>query len=265
MIPSMVMITSPFTQSVTSPPFSNGMPGFDTNSVLSYSILQTLGLGEGLSNTPLQGSMGGTSSPYNAFNYGGGHIPPLSPSLDGAHQHSIGMNVNYSSFGAGSQGIPSYNMLVGSKPFSLFNTFGNNTFSSVIFLVMGNLGYGQQNPMQGTIPAQGENLGIPSSQGPRNPWQGSIPLSGMLTRRNPFHSQWNPEQGSTPMPVRSAGGNPSQNPWNVMQAQPFTSYYGSQSMTPQQAQNPYTSHGHGYFHNPSQQPNFPGNLVPSKL
>jgi hypothetical protein len=39
--------------------------------------------------------------------------------------------------------------------------------------------------MQGTIPAQGENLGIPSSQGPWNPWQGSVPSSGMSTRGNP--------------------------------------------------------------------------------
>jgi hypothetical protein len=72
----------------TGPPFSYGMPGFDTNSVLSYSTLQTLGLGAGSSNAPLQGSMGGTSAPYNAFPYGGGHIPPSSPSLGGAHQHT---------------------------------------------------------------------------------------------------------------------------------------------------------------------------------
>jgi hypothetical protein len=58
------------------------------------------------------------------------------------------------------------------------------------------------------------------------------------------------------MPIRSAGGNPSQNPWNVMQAQPFTSYYGSQPMTYQQVQNPYAGHDHGYYQNPGQQPNF---------
>jgi hypothetical protein len=78
----------------------------------------------------------------------------------------------------------------------------------------------------------------------------------MLTGGNPFHSQWNPEQGSIPMPVGSAGGNPSQNPWNVMEAHPFMSYYGSQSMMSQQAQNPYASHDHGYYQNPSQQPKF---------
>jgi hypothetical protein len=110
LIPSMAGITAPFTQSATGPPFSYGMPGFDTNSVLSYSTLQNLGLGAGSSNAPLQGSMGGTSTPYNAFPYGGGHIPPSSPSLGSAHQHSAGPNINYSSFGAGSQGIPSYSM-----------------------------------------------------------------------------------------------------------------------------------------------------------
>jgi hypothetical protein len=51
---------------------------------------------------------------------GGGHIPPSSPSLEAAHQHSAGPNVNYSSFGAGSQGLPSYSMPVGSMLFSLF-------------------------------------------------------------------------------------------------------------------------------------------------
>jgi hypothetical protein len=70
LIPSMAVITAPFTQSATGPPFSYGMPSFDTNSVLSYSTLQTMGLGVGSSNTPLQGSMGGTTTPYNAFPYG---------------------------------------------------------------------------------------------------------------------------------------------------------------------------------------------------
>jgi hypothetical protein len=120
LILSMVAITAPFTQSATGPPFSYGMPGFGMSTVLSYSTLQTLGLGAGSSNAPLQGSMGGTSSPYNAFPYRGGHIPPSSPSLDGAHQHSTGLNINYSSFGAGSQGLPSYSMPVGLTPFSLF-------------------------------------------------------------------------------------------------------------------------------------------------
>jgi hypothetical protein len=85
MILSMAVITAPFTQSVTGPPFSYGMPGFGTSTILSYSTLQTIGLEEGRSNDPLQGSMGGTSSPYNAFPYGGGHIPPSSPSLGRAH------------------------------------------------------------------------------------------------------------------------------------------------------------------------------------
>jgi hypothetical protein len=85
-IPSMAMITAPFMQSATGPPFSYGMPKFDTNLVLSYSTLQIMGLGAGRSNAPLQGSMGGASSPYNSFPYGGGHIPLSSPSLGGASQ-----------------------------------------------------------------------------------------------------------------------------------------------------------------------------------
>jgi hypothetical protein len=97
--------------------------------------------------------MGGISAPYNSFPYEGGHIPPSSPSLDGAHQHFVGLNVNYSSFGEGSQGMPSYSMPVGSKPFSFVDTFGKNAFSLVFVLARGNPSYGQKNPLQGIVPA----------------------------------------------------------------------------------------------------------------
>jgi hypothetical protein len=120
LILSMAAITAPFTQSATGPPFSYGMPDFDTNSVLTYSTLQTMGLGAGSSNAPLQGSMGGTSAPYNAFPYGGGHIPPSSPSLGGASQQPVWPNMNYNLFGAGSQGPSSNTTSVGSLSFSLF-------------------------------------------------------------------------------------------------------------------------------------------------
>jgi hypothetical protein len=39
LIPSMVVITTPFTQSATSPPFSYKMPGFGMSTVLFYSTL----------------------------------------------------------------------------------------------------------------------------------------------------------------------------------------------------------------------------------
>jgi hypothetical protein len=45
LIPSMATITAPFTQSVIGPLLSYVMPGFDTNSILSYSTLENLGLG----------------------------------------------------------------------------------------------------------------------------------------------------------------------------------------------------------------------------
>jgi hypothetical protein len=99
------------------------------------------------------------------FPNGGCHITALSPLLGGVHQHSVGSNVNYSSFGAGSQGIPSYSMSIPLIPFSFFGTFGNNAFSSSSISFGGNPGYGQQNPMQGIIPAQGEDLEITSSKG----------------------------------------------------------------------------------------------------
>jgi hypothetical protein len=255
LIPSLAMTTAPFTQSATGPPFSYGMPSSGTSPVLSYSTLQTLGLGAGSSNAPLQGPMGGTSAPFNAFPYGGGHIPPSSPSLGGTHQQSAGPNTHHSSIGVGSQGPPSHNMLVGSTPFSLFGAFGNNTFSSASFPTRGNPGYGQPNPMQGTIPAQGANPGTSSASGPWNSWQGSVPSSGMSIWGNYFHNQWNPGQGAMPMPMGSAWGNPSQSPL-VMHAQPSTSYFGNQPMMSPHMQNLYAGHGHGFYQNPGQQPNF---------
>jgi hypothetical protein len=116
--PSLVAATTPFTPSATGPPLSYDMPSSGTSPVLSYSTLQTLGLGAGSSSTPLQGHMGGTHVPFNSFLYGGGHIPPSSPSLGGSHQQSVGQPTHNSLFGVGSQGPPSHSMLVGSTPFS---------------------------------------------------------------------------------------------------------------------------------------------------
>jgi hypothetical protein len=190
-----------------------------------------LGLGVGSSKNPLQGSMGGTSTPFITFPYGGGHIPPSSPSLNDVPQHFVGPNVNL--FGEGSQALPPYNMSVGSTHFSFFDVFGNNAFSLAVVSAGGNPSYGQPHPVQGTIPAQRAHLGIHSSQGIWNPWQGPVPLPGMPIKGNPFHTQWNLGQGPMPMPVESTGGNPSQNSWNAMQVQPFTYYYGNQMMMSQ--------------------------------
>jgi hypothetical protein len=84
--PSMATTTSPFTPSATGSPFSYGMPSSGTSPALTYSTLQTLGLGAGSSNAPLQGQLGGTLVPFNTFPYTRGHIPPSSPSLGGLHQ-----------------------------------------------------------------------------------------------------------------------------------------------------------------------------------
>jgi hypothetical protein len=130
LILSMVTITAPFTQNTTSSPFSYRMPGFSMSIVLSSSTLQTLGLGLGSSNAPLQVSIGGTYDPFITFSYNRGHIPPSSPSLSGVPQHSVGPNINL--FGAGSQALPNYNMSIGLTPFSLFDTFGNNTGATPI-------------------------------------------------------------------------------------------------------------------------------------
>jgi hypothetical protein len=256
LIPSLAVATTPFTPSATGPPFSYGMPSSGTSPVLSYSTSQTSGLGAGSSNAPLQGHMGGTPAPFNTFPYGGGHIPPSSPSLGGTHQQSVGPPAHHSLFGAGSQGPPSHNMPVGSTPFSLFGAFGNNAFSSATFPTGGNPGFRQPIPMQGTIPAQGAHPGTSSTSGPWNSWQGSIPSSGMSIWGNSFHNQWNPGQSTMPIPTGPTWGNPSQSPSNVMHAQPSMSYFGNQSMMSPHTQNPYAGHGHGFYQNPGQQPNF---------
>jgi hypothetical protein len=125
--------------------------------------------------------------------------------------------------------------------------FGKNEFSSATISVGGNPSYGQQNPMQGTIPTQGESLGIPSSQGPWNPWQVSVPLLEMPIRGKPFHSQWNPRKGSNTYTHWINKGKHFPKSLNVMQAQPFMSYNEIQSMTSQQEQNLYTGQDHGYY------------------
>jgi hypothetical protein len=217
-IPSLAVATTPFTPSETGPPFSYGMPSSGTSPVLSYSTLQTSGLGAVSSSAPLQGYMGGTPAPFSAFPYGGGHIPSSSPSLGGSHQQSVRQPIHHSLFGAGSQGPPSHNMPIGLTPFSLIRTFGNNAFSSTTFPTGGNPSFGQPIPMQGTIPVQGENLGTSFALGPWNSWQGFVPSSRMPIWGNSFHNQWNPGQNTMPIPMGPTWGNPSQSPSNVMHA-----------------------------------------------
>jgi hypothetical protein len=245
------MTTAPFTQSVTGPLFSYGMPRLDSNSVLTYPTLQTMGLEAGISNAHVKGSNGGTSVPFNAIPYSGSHIPPLSPSLDVSFQQPIEPSTNYILFGAGNLGPSSYTMSVGFMLFSLFNGFGNNAFSSAAVLFGGNPSFGQHNPMQGIIPTQGESTRVFSSQGLWNPWQGSVPLQGMSFKGNPFHGQWNPGQGSVPMPIGSTGGNPFQNLWNTMHgeilAQPSSSNYRNQPMISKQMHFSYAGQGHGVY------------------
>jgi hypothetical protein len=172
--PSIAVATPPYTPSATGPPFSYGMPSSGTSPALTSSTLQTLGLGVGSSNTPLQGQLGGIPVPFNDFPYAGGHISPSSPSLGGLHQQSARQPTHTSSFGARSQGTPVQTLPVGSSPFVWNGTFGNNTFASTVFPSGGTPVFGQSTPAQGTIPALGAHI-----PGPWNSGQGSVPSSGM--------------------------------------------------------------------------------------
>jgi hypothetical protein len=192
-------------------------------------------MGVGSSSAPLQGHLGGTLVPFNAFPYVGGHIPPSPPSLGGPHQQSVGQPTHTNLFGAGSQGPPSHSMPVGSTPFSWNGTFGNNTFLSVIFPSRGNPIFGQFTPVQGTILAQGAHIA-----GPWNSGQGSIPSSGMPFWGNSFNSRWNPGHTTMPLLVEPAWGNLSQSPPNTMHAQHLMSFLENQSMMSPQMKNPYT-------------------------
>jgi hypothetical protein len=191
--------------------------------------------------------MGGTPSPFNAFPYEGGHIPLSSPLLGGSHQQFIRKPTYHSLFGVGSQGPPSHNMPVGSTPFSLAGTFGNNAFSSTTFLTGGNPSFGHSIPMQGTIPAQGANPGTSFALGPWNFGQGSVLSFRMSIWGNSFHNQWNLGQTTMPIPTGSTWGNPSQSPLNIMHAQPSMSYLGNQPVMSPHMQNPYAGQGHGFY------------------
>jgi hypothetical protein len=128
-----------------------------------------MGLGARSSSTHVQQLTGGTSVPFNDIPYGGGHITPLSPSLGNDFQQPIGSSANYNFFGVGMLGTSSYIMLVGSISFSLFDMFGNNTFSSTTISARGNPRFGKKKPVQGTIPTLGVNTRSFSSQGLWNP------------------------------------------------------------------------------------------------
>jgi hypothetical protein len=135
----MTLTTIPFIKNLYDTPFSYGMLNFHSISSLTYSTLKTIGLEEGSSNSPLQGSITSIVSPFKAIPYDGGHIPPPSPSLGGTFQQLIGPNTNASSFSGGSHGPQYYMTLVESMPFYLFDVFGNKTFSSSSFLARGNI------------------------------------------------------------------------------------------------------------------------------
>jgi hypothetical protein len=156
--PSMAVATTPFTPSATDPPFSYGMPSTGTSPTLTYSTLQTLGLGAGSSNAPLQGQLRGTPIPFNTFPYAGGHITPSSPLLGGLHQQSIEQPAQTNLFGARSQGTPTHNMPVGSSPFVWNGTFGNNTFTSTSFPSGSTPTFGQSTPAQGIISMSGAHI-----------------------------------------------------------------------------------------------------------
>jgi hypothetical protein len=199
--PSIAAATPLYTPSATGAPFSYGMPSSGTCPTLTSSISQTLGLGAGSSNAPLQGQPGGIHVPFNAFPYAGGHIPPSSPSLGGPHQQTAGQPAHTSSLGAGSQGQPAQTQPVGSSPFVWNGTVGNNNFASAAFPSGGTPIFGQSTPAQGTIPALGAHI-----PGPWNSAQGSVPSSGMSFWGNSFHSQWNPGQASMPLPTGPTWG-----------------------------------------------------------
>jgi hypothetical protein len=239
---SMAEATTPFTPSATGPLFSYGMPSLGTSLALTYSTLQTLGLGAGSSNAPLQGQLGCTLVPFNTFPYAGGHIPPSSPSLGGPHQQSVRQPTHTSLFGAGSQGTPMHSMLVGSTPFVWNGTFGKNTFSSTAFPSGGNPIFGQSTLAQGTITPSREHIA-----GPWNSGQGSIPSSGMSFWGNSFHSQRNSGQTTMPLPSGLAWGNPSQSPLDTMHAQHPMSFMENKPMMSPQMKNPYASQGHGFY------------------
>jgi hypothetical protein len=164
LIPLTTLTTIPFNHNVMGAPFSYGNHEFDTNLVLTYSTLQTMGLGVGTSNASLQGSTMGTIVPFNAIPYSGGHIPPPSPLLDGTFQPIV-PNTNYSLIRGGNVGPSSYTTPVVSMSFSLFDAFGKKTFSSTTLSTGGNHNFGQQNPVQGIIPSHGAMTGVYSTQG----------------------------------------------------------------------------------------------------
>jgi hypothetical protein len=110
--------------------------------------------------------------------------------------------------------------------------------------------------MQGTIPAQGANPGIPSAPGPWNLGKDQFPRQECRSGATPFTTNGTPGKAQDLCPWDRYGETLHKVPSNAMHAQPSTSYYGNQPMMSPQMQNQYTGQGHGFYQNPSQQPNF---------
>jgi hypothetical protein len=91
-VPSMTMTIVPSIQNVSGTPFVYGMLGFDSISTLKYLTLHIVGMGEGSSSDPLQGSFTGTTTSFNFIPYSGGHIPRPSTFVRGDFQQPFGIN-----------------------------------------------------------------------------------------------------------------------------------------------------------------------------
>jgi hypothetical protein len=114
---------------------------------------------------------------------------------------------------------------VGSIHFSLFCAFGNNAFSSSVFLARGNPIFGQPNSMQGFIPLQGEMTRIYSSRVLGNNRKGCISITTEFDCGKPLPHSVEPWKGFNTYAKRFHWGN----------TQPRSLEYFS-------GRNPYTRH-----------------------
>jgi hypothetical protein len=216
------------------------MSSFDSSSVITYSTLHNISLGARSSNDPLQVYGVGTTSPFNAIPYSGGHIPPPSPSLRGAFQLSIGPNTNYSWFSGGSHGPQSYMTLVGSIPFYLFVVFGNNAFSSPSLSTRGNPMFGQQNPTQGFDFFAGRNDGSLLLTRSWKSLERLISFTRDVDQGKPLPHSVKPQEGFNTYSRRIGWGNPQprslecytgRNPYTRNAIQLWESYSNAESNT----------------------------------
>jgi len=104
--------------------------------------------------------MGSSLIAYQDFSWGGGHIPPLLPSLESGSFPFSSPNPFVGWGGPMGNEFQSIGMPSTSILFTFYGGFESNPFTSFVVLARGNPFQGQWNPKQESFSSQGMSSGV---------------------------------------------------------------------------------------------------------